>query len=317
MTRYCETNACDFGVMLGDNIYDDGATLGKDGRDDNDRFRDMFTLPFSGLGQGVDDFQIYVTLGNHDWGTSRKGAMLQVEFHEKDPKFYMDGLFYSVKPPAAKGDVELFIVDTEILRNTRPNYYVSIDENGYETRSTTKKRRYREDAIPANDAEKNMLVWLEDAMKKSTAKWKFIVAHHPFWSSSGDKATDNWLMREIMREPACRYADGYFAGHDHTLELIMDNCEDILGKTDRAPLPHIISGAVAKTRAIDWKYMKAQDKQYPDRKTLWVAGIEFGFAHMTIDGDKASVRMITVPYEDGPRGMKQEFEHTFTRRSGQ
>ena len=32
MRAYCQTTRCDAGMMLGDNIYPDGATLGADGR---------------------------------------------------------------------------------------------------------------------------------------------------------------------------------------------------------------------------------------------------------------------------------------------
>ncbi|MFZ4688912.1 MAG: hypothetical protein ACOYLS_06720 [Polymorphobacter sp.] len=53
MAAWCKTAKCQFGVMLGDNIYPDGATLGADGRDDGKRFKDMFIEPYGALG-GVD-----------------------------------------------------------------------------------------------------------------------------------------------------------------------------------------------------------------------------------------------------------------------
>ena len=313
MTAFCEREDCDFAVMLGDNIYDKGATLGADGRDDNERFRDMFTLPFAGLGRDNEDFKIYVTLGNHDWGTSREGALLQVEFHEKDPKFYMDGLFYTVKPPAGKGDLELFVVDSQILLNSHPVYRVERGENGFDV-VTNRERNRKDHHKPVTKSEKNMLKWLEKELKNSNAKWKFIVAHHPMWSSSGAKSTDNYVIRNMLLPLACEYADGFFAGHDHTLEVTLDTCETVVNDKEVPPLVHIISGAGAKLRPIDSEYAEAQQAQYPQRKNIWALGMEWGFSHMTLEGETATLRNIGVPYS-GPRDMEVVHKYQFNRRS--
>ena len=75
MKRYCNGfGTCDFGVMLGDNIYPDGATLGADGLDDAVRFKDILGDPFGSLVDDPAHYVTYVTLGNHDWHTSRAGA---------------------------------------------------------------------------------------------------------------------------------------------------------------------------------------------------------------------------------------------------
>ena len=313
MARFCEQQDCDFALMLGDNIYEKGATLGADGRDDADRFRDMFTLPFAALGQHDQDFRIYVTLGNHDWATSREGALLQVDFHEKDPKFYMDGLFYTVKPPAGKGEVEIFAVDSQLLINMEPVYRVRQDENGFET-LTTDERKTKEHEVPANKTEKNMLAWLEERLRGSKAKWKFIMAHHPMWSSSGSKSTDNYRMRGTLLPLACEYADGYFAGHDHTLEITLDTCETAIEDGAPPPLVHVVSGAGAKLRPIDKEYVEAQQKQYPQRKDVWMLGMEWGFSHLSLDDEVATLKMVEVPYS-GPRDMEVVYEYNFNRRS--
>jgi hypothetical protein len=44
------------------------------------RFRDLLTIPYGPLADGLKDFRIYTVLGNHDWHTSREGAMAQVRF---------------------------------------------------------------------------------------------------------------------------------------------------------------------------------------------------------------------------------------------
>jgi tartrate-resistant acid phosphatase type 5 len=115
MRSYCAKQGCDFATLLGDNIYPDGATAGADGIDDALRFRDLLTIPYGPLGDGRTDFRIYTVLGNHDWHTSREGALAQVRFMETSPPFYMKGLFYRIAPPAGRGAVEIFAIDTQVL----------------------------------------------------------------------------------------------------------------------------------------------------------------------------------------------------------
>ena len=111
MFEDCAGDDCRFAVMLGDNIYPNGA----DGLDDADRFEEILVKPLARMGHGRDDFHIYSVLGNHDWHISREGAQAQVEFLESTPPFYMDGYFYRVVPPGLEGEVEIFAIDTEIM----------------------------------------------------------------------------------------------------------------------------------------------------------------------------------------------------------
>ncbi len=115
MRLYCEgPPECEFAVMLGDNIYPDGATAGADGRDDAERFRKILYEPYAPLAKFADDFRIYVALGNHDWRTSREGAMAQVRYHEQTRPFYMDGIRYRVAPTGDPREVEIFVLDTHV-----------------------------------------------------------------------------------------------------------------------------------------------------------------------------------------------------------
>lgn len=313
MKHYCAEQVCQFAVMLGDNIYPNGATLGGDGRDDTTRFRDMFTVPFGDLGKGQDDFSIYVTLGNHDWHTSREGAMAQVEFMENTRPFYMDGLFYSVKPPAGKGEVELFIIDTEMLLSTTTVYEAKLDENGHEVRNSELNEP---DAWtkPTNEAERNMLQWFEKSLKNSTAKWKLVIAHHPIWSSAGKKFEQGKALAKLILPAMCKYADGFFVGHEHTLEVHADNCETALGQATEIPLPEIVSGTAAKLRPINPNFKAYQDRTYPQNEALWVKDMAYGFSHISLEGDVMTVTMITTPGDDSGTTV-EAYTHRFKRRS--
>src|SRR5688572_25573372 len=116
MREQCaEPPRCDFAVMLGDNIYPEGATLGADGKDDLERFRRVFSQPYGKLFGDDKDARIYTVLGNHDWKTSRAGARAQVDWMAANAPFYMDGYFYRVVPPGLEGEVEIFAIDTHLM----------------------------------------------------------------------------------------------------------------------------------------------------------------------------------------------------------
>jgi len=314
MKHFCGNVAvCDFGVMLGDNIYPSGATLGADGADDADRFRHMFTEPLGNIVDEPTSYQSYVTLGNHDWETSRAGGFAQIEFHEKSDDFYMDGPYYRVKPPAGNGDIELFIVDTSMILASTTVHADYLNDDGSEV-VTDEIEPVDYHTEPLSDAERNQPQWLEDALRDSTAKWKLVIAHHPIWSSSGSKFEQARVLREMILPAMCRYADAYIVGHEHTLEIHTDDCKASLGAETVEPLVQIISGAGAKQRPIHTSFMAHQHKKYPGHKTVMAKGLLWGFAHMTLEGDTAEVTMMSVP-DDGSSDISVEIVYEFKRRS--
>lgn len=313
MKDYCRQHGCDFGALLGDNIYPDGATAGADGIDDQKRFRDLFTIPYGALGERSADFRIYTVLGNHDWRTSREGAMSQVHFMETTPPFYMNGLFYRVVPPASRGEVEVFAIDTEVMLAGTTVYEAVLADDASEAPST-ELEEFEPWAVPQNDAERNMAAWLESSLADSKARWKVVIAHHPLWSSSGSKFEQAKALRRIILPALCRYADLYLAGHEHTLEVHTDDCSSAsVGEVK--PLPQVVSGSAAKMRPINSAFIRNQLKANPQLQTLYSKGLTWGFSHLTFDGDKVTVRMVETP-QTGSGATEVTFEQTFTRRSG-
>jgi len=315
MTDYCRDSAtCDFGVLLGDNIYPSGATLGADGFDDADRFKDILQDPFGNVGDVENGFLTYVTLGNHDWQTSREGGLAQIEYLAEAPGFYIDGPFYSVKPASGNGDVELFIIDTNmILANSDVREDALNDDGSEGSLEAIEPPNY--DVRPLTEAEKQQPQWLEKALRNSTAKWKLVVAHHPLWSSSGSKFEQARVLREQLMPALCKYADAYLVGHEHTLEIHTDSCEATLGQPTEKPLVQILSGAGAKQRPLHSSFMAHQERKYPEHKTLFAEGMLWGFAHMQIEDDDAKVVLISIPDDASPESTAI-FEYDFERRSG-
>jgi predicted MPP superfamily phosphohydrolase len=91
MKAVCEKNRFEFVLMLGDNIYSNGAAK---------NFQKKFELPYQALLN--DGVKFYAALGNHD---VRKGMNAQISYDQ----FNMGGQrYYSF----TKGDVEFFALDS-------------------------------------------------------------------------------------------------------------------------------------------------------------------------------------------------------------
>jgi tartrate-resistant acid phosphatase type 5 len=314
MRDYCANSAtCDFGVMLGDNIYPSGATLGTDGFDDELRFKEVLGDPFANIVDEPAAYTSYVTLGNHDWETSREGGLLQVKYLEDTDGFYMDGTFYSVKPAAGKGEIELFVVDTSMILATLPVLEDDLNDDGSEA-SSGEVEPHDYFVSPMTEDELRMHEWLEDSLKNSTAKWKFVVAHHPIWSSAGSKFEQGRALRKVILPAMCRYADAYIVGHEHTLEIHTDDCSAALGEATAKPLVQIVSGAASKQRPLNTNFMKHQEAKYPEHETVLAEGLLWGFMHMQVQGDSAKVTVLSIP-DEGSSDTTVDFEYEFERRS--
>lgn len=91
--KFCKTNPCDFGLLLGDNIYPLGSWSKKD-----KQFLDKFEQPYRNL-----DFKWYPVLGNHDYYGIEK---TQLEY--KSERWDMPGRYYVT----LLGDAEILAIDT-------------------------------------------------------------------------------------------------------------------------------------------------------------------------------------------------------------
>ncbi len=95
MEDKCKKDGCDFGLLLGDNIYNSGVVNVND-----PQFITKFETPYKNLA-----LKFYLTLGNHDY---RGNVQAQVDYTKKSSKWVMPGKTYHF----SKGPVEFFSVDT-------------------------------------------------------------------------------------------------------------------------------------------------------------------------------------------------------------
>lgn len=312
MFHHCESAGCNFGVMLGDNIYPDGATLGQDGFNDDERFSKLFVQPYGRFSDLSPEFKIYVTLGNHDWNTSREGALAQLSFVEKTPPFYMDGLYYSVKPEDANGEVELFVVDTEMLLSTTMVYEDKLNKDGTEA-PTTEISAPKPWTLPRTEKERQMLEWLNKEIANSTASWKIVIGHHPIWSSGGSKFTQARALRKLIMPTLCRYADAYIAGHEHTLEVHEDDCSEVGIDRKERPLVEIVSGAGAKQRGVNQAFANQQSLNNPQLNSIYAKGMLWGYAYIELTGKSAKVDLYSI-MDDAGKSKNLELSYTFFKR---
>ncbi|WP_162300049.1 metallophosphoesterase [Kineobactrum sediminis] len=315
MEDTCKQKGCQFAAMLGDNVYPDGGTLGADARFDSRRYRDMLHKPFHTLGSGIENFTIYSVMGNHDWRISREATMSQMLYLQEHPSFYMPDYFYRVSPPATAGDVEIFVIDTEMLLASTTVYKdkLAADGSGREV-SDSEIDEFPAHAAPQTAAEQNMVDWLEHALATSAAKWKIVLGHHALWSGGGSKFEKARALRKLFLPALCRHADAYFSGDDHMLEIYTDGCAGIEGAA-AAPLPTMVTGAGAKWRPNHPAFIAQQEKKYPGLTTVWSRGPTWGFMYVTLDGEQMHIEAI-VPDTDFSGSSTVEKTVTFTRRSG-
>ena len=315
MRRYCEgPRACGFAVMLGDNIYPDGATAGADGRDDAERFRRILHEPYAPLAAFSEEFRIYVALGNHDWRTSREGAMAQVRYLETTRPFYMDGIRYRVAPTGDARELEVFVLDTHVLLSgvTVLEDVLADDGSELHTEEVDPPSPW---SLPQTEAERDMVAWLEHGLAQSQARWKIVIGHHPLWSSAGSKFQQARALRALILPALCRHADLYLAGHEHTLELHTDACKEVPEARGRPPLAEVVSGAAGKQRPLNTAFARHQLAANPELSSVWTRGLVWGFAHVTLAADEATIRIVSTP-DDGSGIPEPAFEHRFDRRSG-
>lgn len=310
MTQYCQSNRCDFSLMLGDNIY----PAGGDGSErDEQRFLDILDLPFRQLVSSHDDFRIYGVLGNHDWQTSRAGRDAQIAWASRDDNKMVlpQPGFYSFN----RGDAEFFVIDTNLLLAGTTVLKDKLNPDGSEKKHNSPEH-YNDWQKPQGQ-EKQQLDWLENALKQSSARWKIVAGHHPLWSSGGSKFEEARALRPLLMPMLCEFADLYLAGHEHDLEAHQDDCQQYNSANGKElkPLPIIVSGAAAKQRPIHTPFQAYQKKTYAEYQELWLQGMVWGFAHITL-GDDIQVRMITTPNDESGATTEQVML-TFPQRSQQ
>jgi 3',5'-cyclic AMP phosphodiesterase CpdA len=167
----------------------------------------------------------YVVLGNHDY---KKNPQAEIDYSKKSSRWIMPSRYYSVKMPL-NGDTNskvLFVfMDTSPLID---KYYSdAVYGKTVKSQDTSAQKRW-------------LIQVLSD--KDPTIKWKFVVGHHPLYTSGKRiKSGETLQFRKLTENIFKQYkVDAYLCGHEHQLEYIKPE-----GHTH-----YFISGAGSEVREV-------------------------------------------------------------------
>ena len=241
MGRAAAADHCQFVVSLGDNFYSDGVPS-VEARQWTTSFEEVYTAP---------SLQVpwYAALGNHDYHTN---AEAEVQYTLFSPRWKMPARYYTV---------------TRRIDDATTVEFFIIDSTPYVERGSAKAAKYGDVTRQDTAAQ---TAWLEAALKKSTAQWKIVCAHHPIYSCSGRHGDTPSLVAQV--EPLLeKYGvQVYLNGHEHDLQHLR------VGQIN-----YFCSGAGSQTRPTS-----------RDERTLFSLGETGGFLAVKITPDEFVGRFI-------------------------
>lgn len=265
----CEARGgCDFGVMLGDNVYEAGVA----GPDQAAFFEELLRVY-------TNDWKrpIAVVLGNHDWGpVTPSAARAQAELAEiarlgraHDGVVRGATHFFEL----AAGPVELFAWDTNLLaRGCAPGF-----------------------GGPPSCAEAGDATLR--ALAASSAPFRVWLGHHPYWSNGqhGDAGEQEecfgpvcvglWpgeALKQLFDRHVVGQADLVLSGHDHSMQAFVDP------RLGRSAL--VVSGAAAKESPLG----RAERR----RPAAFARGDVLGFALVEAEADTLTVTVFAGAAKD-------------------
>ncbi len=255
----CAAEGCDFVLLLGDNLYPEGAE-----DVDDDVWQSAFEEPYQDI-----DLPFYAVLGNHDYGgkflfvdvdglgNQFERGPVEVAYSQHSDKWRMPATHYTMR----QGPVGFVMVDTDSIlwKNRR---------NG------------------------NQRTWWPGALAAmADAPWVLAVGHHPYRSNgdhgnAGDYQTldisihldqlDGEEVEEFMEENVCGNVDMYLSGHDHDRQWLSD--PSLCAGTEL-----VVSGAGAEVKPLD----------DPERNPVaFQDGTTPGFLYMVVDDTTLTGRFI-------------------------
>ena len=200
ISAHCKARGCDFVTLLGDNIYDSGASSA-----DDPIWQTHFETPYAAI-----DLDFYAALGNHDYGHGGAGTDFgkgksQIDYTAKSKKWKMPSAYYHFAPKTGEGTVELFALDTNMAMFSRDG-----------------------------DQRKDMAGFIA----ASTAEWKIAFGHHPYKSNGPHGNAGKYDakagislpivngegVKDYLEDTICGKVDLYLSGHDHSRQWLNESC---------------------------------------------------------------------------------------------
>ncbi|KAI8062565.1 Metallo-dependent phosphatase-like protein [Gongronella butleri] len=205
----------EFLVNVGDNFYSSGLKL-------NDTFSiNRFYSAYVDMYNHTSlQYPWYMTIGNHD-------VLGDVEFetvlaHKLDSRWVMPSSYYT-HDISKNGVSALFI-----------HYDTDCFISKYQQASSVYNVPYVTDC---NKVKQDQVDFIQKNLENATSyDYKFIVSHHPVWSTSGNYTTDLADVNALAQKHKAIYLNG----HDHCLALYQQN-----------DIPYILTGGMGLTQPGD------------------------------------------------------------------
>ncbi len=218
-----------------------------DDRQWNEKFEDMYATASLQV-------PFYASLGNHDYHTNPRA---EIEYSKRGGRWRMPDFYYTFTRKLSDGTlVQFFAIDSDPL-------------------------------VKSLACHEKQLAWLDDELRKSTARWKIVFGHHPLYGHNPKRGHNRDLIAKLEPIFVKHQIDVYFAGHDHALEMI----KPVKG------VHYVISGGGGGT-----------DNPYAVNSTeeSYYAATGGGFAFCRISRDELVIEFVR------PTGIT-EFSHTLTK----
>ena len=168
-----------FIISTGDNFYTFGVKSTKD---------KLWQKSFENIydGDAIKNIDWYPVLGNHDHYGNQQA---QIDYSKVNPRWKMPSDYFSKSFKGSSGtEMHFTFINTEPLAN-------------FSGGKTSEQWR-----------------WIDSSLSNLNAPWKFVVGHHPVYSSSamhGDTKALKDSLKPILEKTNTQI---YFCGHDHDLQ---------------------------------------------------------------------------------------------------
>lgn len=211
MQNKCEQDGCDFVLLLGDNIYNNGV----DSIDDT-QFSTKFEQPYQYI-----DVPFYVVLGNHDYGGDGLGyeyykSLFQLDYTGVSSKWNMPHHYYEF-----------------VERNVT---FIALDTNGQMFGIDSEQRQDVSTWITGSQSDWKIVFghhpYKSNGPHGNAGKYEGI---------SGIPILSGDDVKQFAEDIWCGKADVYISGHDHSRQWLDASCQGTV---------LLVSGAGAKTTSL-------------------------------------------------------------------
>jgi tartrate-resistant acid phosphatase type 5 len=248
----CAAEGCDFALLLGDNLYEDGA----DSLDDP-VWQSSFEVPYADL-----DLPFYAVLGNHDYG----GELLFIDFDGLGNEFERGPVEVAYSSVSSKWRMPA----THYTQRFGPVGLIALDTNSilWDNTEHGDQRAFFPAAVAG----------------MADATWVIAAGHHPYLSNGdhGNAGSYHDLLgipipideltgddvKEFFDDLVCGSVDVYLSGHDHNHQWMNEP-----GACAGTEL--IVTGASSEVKDLDDRERNAVHYQDDSGE---------GFLHVVIDG---------------------------------